>query len=98
MRGWRDQLRGDGDRDRDRSRGDRRGGVRAAGSVALNIAEGRGRTGQARRNHYEIAFASASEACSALDLVDLPGATEQQQYMRELGAVCTDAMLTGLMR
>jgi hypothetical protein len=46
----------------------------------------------------EIAYASASEACSALDPVDLPGATEQQQYLRELGAVRMDAMLTGLMR
>ena len=66
---------------------------RAAGSVALNIAEGRGRAGQARRNHYEIAYASASEACAALDLLDLPGAAEQQQQLRDIGA-----MLAGLMR
>jgi len=42
---------------------------RSAESVVLNIAEGRGRAGQAQRNHYEIACASASEACAALDLV-----------------------------
>ena len=60
---------------------------RSAGSVALNIAEGRGRTGQARRNHYEIAYASASEACATLDIVDLPGATEQQQHLRDIGAM-----------
>ncbi len=39
---------------------------RAAGSVALNIAEGWGRAGQAQRNHYEITYASASEARAAL--------------------------------
>ena len=66
---------------------------RAAGSVALNIAEGRGRSGQARRNHYEIAYASAGEACSALDLVDIPGAREQQRKLRDIGS-----MLVGLMR
>jgi four helix bundle protein len=66
---------------------------RAAGSVALNIAEGRGRAGQAQRNHYEIAYASASEACAALDLVDLPGAAEKQQELRAIGS-----MLVGMMR
>ena len=66
---------------------------RSAGSVALNIAEGRGRSGQARRNHYEIAYASASEACASMDLIDLPGASEQQQRLRDIGA-----MLSGLMR
>ena len=84
---------------------------RSAGSVALNIAEGRGRTGQARRNHptvprlrlglsphrlrrwSEIAYASAREACAALDLLDLQGASEQQQHLRDIGA-----MLAGLMR
>ena len=66
---------------------------RSAGSVALNIAEGRGRSGQARRNHYEIAYASASEACATMDLIDLPGASEQQQHLRDIGA-----MLVGLMR
>ncbi len=66
---------------------------RSAGSVVLNIAEGRGRTGRARRNHYQIAYASAAEACAALALLDLPGATEQQQALRGIGA-----MLAGLMR
>ncbi len=41
----------------------------------------------------EIAYASASEACAALDLVDLPGAAEKQQELRSIGA-----MLVGLMR
>jgi hypothetical protein len=41
----------------------------------------------------QIAYASAAEACAALDLLDLPGATEQQQALRGIGA-----MLAGLMR
>jgi len=62
-------------------------GVDAAQSAALNTAEGRGRAGQARRNHYEIALASAAEACAALDLVDVPGGPEQQQKLRRAGAM-----------
>lgn len=50
-------------------------------------AEGRGRAGQARRNHYEIALGSAAEACAALDLVDVPGGPEQQQLLRRAGAM-----------
>jgi four helix bundle protein len=97
---WQVIGRGDRDRDRDQIAGSARGmawvkdqAQRAAGSVALNIAEGRGRAGQAQRNHYEIAYASASEACAALDLVDLPGAAEKQQELRAIGS-----MLVGLMR
>jgi hypothetical protein len=81
----------------------------AAQSAALNTAEGRGRAGQARRNHpmdphlrlglsphrlrrwSEIALASAAEACSALDLADVPGGPEAQQKLRRAGA-----MLKGL--
>ena len=59
----------------------------AAQSAALNTAEGRARSGLARRNHYEIALGSAAEACSALDLVDVPGAAEQQQKLRRAGAM-----------
>jgi len=62
-------------------------GVEAAQSAALNTAEGRGRAGQARRNHYEIARASAAEACAALDLVDVPGGSERQQELRRAGAM-----------
>ncbi len=62
-------------------------GVDAAQSAALNTAEGRGRAGQARRNHYEIALASAAEACAALDLVDVPGGPDQQQKLRRAGAM-----------
>jgi len=65
--------------------------IRAAQSAALNTAEGRARTGQARRNHYEIARASAAEACAALSLVDLSSGADQQQKLRRAGA-----MLKGL--
>ena len=61
--------------------------------MVLDIAEGRGRSGLARRNHYEIAYGSAGEACAALDLVSLPGVREQQARLREVGS-----MLVGLMR
>lgn len=67
--------------------------LRASQSVALNIAEGRGRSGQARRHHYEIALGSAAEACAALDLVEIAGASEQQEHLRAVGS-----MLVGLMR
>jgi four helix bundle protein len=66
-------------------------GLEAAQSAALNTAEGRSRAGQARRNHYEIALASAAEACSALDMADVPGGPEAQQKLRRAGA-----MLKGL--
>ncbi len=42
---------------------------RAAGSVVLNIAEGRARGGDAGRDHHRIAAGSAAESCAALDLV-----------------------------
>lgn len=62
-------------------------GVEAAQSAALNVAEGRARAGQARRNHYEIALGSAAEACAALDMADVPGGAEQQQKLRRAGAM-----------
>ncbi len=62
-------------------------GLEASQSAALNTAEGRGRAGQARRNHYEIALGSAAEACAALDLADVPGGAEQQQKLRRAGAM-----------
>lgn len=61
--------------------------VRAAQSVALNIAEGRRQSGNARINHYRIAAGSAAEACAALDLVLIEGATAQQQVLRRVGSM-----------
>jgi len=61
--------------------------VRAAQSVVMNIAEGRGRGGAAGRNHYRIALGSAAEACAALDLLGSATAGEQQQKLRRVGAM-----------
>ena len=62
-------------------------GVRSAGSVPLNIAEGRSRAGAARKNHYRIAMGSAAEACAVLDIIELPGGTEHQEKLRRVGAM-----------
>jgi four helix bundle protein len=64
-------------------------GLEAAQSAALNLAEGRSRKNNARINHYEIAKASAAEACAVLDLVDIPGAPSAQQKLRRAGAMLT---------
>jgi four helix bundle protein len=61
--------------------------VRAAPSVALNVAEGRARGGDAGRNHYRVALGSAAEACAALDLMAVPGGAEQQEKLRRVGAL-----------
>jgi four helix bundle protein len=58
-------------------------------STCLNLAEGRSRKGLARINHYEIAKGSAAEACTVLDLVDIPGAPANQQKLRRIGAMLT---------
>ena len=42
---------------------------RAAASVALNIAEGAGRTGKSRKLHYQIAYGSARETTTALEIL-----------------------------
>ncbi len=43
--------------------------ARAAASVPLNLAEGSGRNGRDRIHHFRIAYASALEASTALDLL-----------------------------
>lgn len=66
-------------------------GQNAIDSVVLNIAEGAGRrrgTGDAGKNHHDIALGSASELCAVLDLVpSLPGVAEQQDKLRRIGAM-----------
>jgi len=64
-------------------------GLEAAQSAALNLAEGRSRKGHARINQYEIAKASAAEACAVLDIVDIPGGPGAQQKLRRAGAMLT---------
>ena len=66
-------------------------GQNAVDSIVLNIAEGPERrrgTGDAGKNHHDIALGSASECCAVLDLVhSLPGAPEQKEKLRRVGAM-----------
>lgn len=43
-------------------------GMRAMTSVVLNIAEGDGRTGRARINHFRIALGSLNEVAAMVDV------------------------------
>ena len=47
--------------------------IRAASSVALNLAEGNGRTGRDRIHHWRIAYGSALQTSSALQLLAAAG-------------------------
>lgn len=58
--------------------------IRCSQSVVLNIAEGRLRTGQARRNHYEIARASAGELNAVFYLIDCDDGPEIQELCRRV--------------
>ena len=60
---------------------------RAVTSIPLNIAEGNGRNGAARKNHFEIARGSAAEVCAILDCVELKGADGVQEDLRAIGAM-----------
>ena len=62
-------------------------GTRAADSMVLNLAEGVSRGGKPGRNQLRIAQGSAGEALAVLDLVDLPGAKDQQVKLRRVGAM-----------
>ena len=48
--------------------------IRSASSVPANLAEGHGRTGRVRMNHWRIAYASAKEVDSHLRLLSHSGA------------------------
>ena len=45
----------------------------ASTSIAMNIAEGRGREGQDRRHHWRIARGSAEESLAALNVAEAFG-------------------------
>lgn len=62
-------------------------GVRAADSTVLNIAEGVARGGRPGLNHLRIAQGSAGEVLAVLDIAGLPGAAEQQDRLRRVGAM-----------
>ena len=55
---------------------------RAACSAALNLAEGRGRSGRDRLHHYRIAYGSAKEAGSALQMLLAGGLVDAQQVAK----------------
>ena len=52
--------------------------IRSASSVPANIAEGHGRFGRDRLNHWRIAYASAKEVDSHLKLLTHAGAINQK--------------------
>jgi len=47
--------------------------IRASSSVALNLAEGNGRFGRDRMHHWRIAYGSALETSTALQLLVVSG-------------------------
>jgi len=51
--------------------------IRAASSVPANLAEGHGRTGRARMNHYRIAYGSAREVDVHLKILAGAGVVDQ---------------------
>ncbi len=53
-------------------------GERAVTSAPLNLAEGSGRTGRARRYHYEVAYGSSREAKVLLRVLLLRGLVDAQ--------------------
>ena len=61
--------------------------VRAVTSVPLNLAEGAGRRGRDRAHHWRIAYGSALEARTALDLLVATGSVEAE------AAVAADVLL-----
>ena len=67
-------------------------GLRAAASIALNLAEGRARQGKARVNHYRIALGSAAEVSAVLDIA-FPDDLELRATVARCGH-----MISGLVR
>ena len=53
--------------------------IRSASSVPANLAEGAGRTGRDRKHHWRIAYASALEVGSHLELLKRVRAVDAQQ-------------------
>ena len=53
--------------------------IRSASSVPANLAEGAGRTGRDRKHHWRIAYGSALEVGSHLELVLRVGAIDADQ-------------------
>ena len=53
--------------------------IRSASSIPANLAEGHGRSGRDRFNHWRIAYASAKEVDSHLRLLAQAGAVDVSQ-------------------
>ena len=58
--------------------------IRSANSVPANLAEGRGRTGRDRLHHWRIAFGSAREVDTHLQLLVASGAVNCRQAEKAL--------------
>jgi len=72
--------------------------TRAVTSVALNAAEGSGRFGRDRVNHFRIAYGSALEASAALEMLLTLGAVPESAAQQALALLDRSrAMLWRLM-
>ncbi len=60
--------------------------IRSANSVPANLAEGHGRIGRDRSNHWRIAYASAKEVDSHLRLLTHAGAISRNQALEAINA------------
>ena len=60
--------------------------IRSASSVPANIAEGHGRFGRDRSNHWRIAYASAKEVDSHLKLLAHAGAINRNESIEVMRA------------
>jgi len=61
--------------------------TRAAARVPLSLAEGAGRRGRDREHHWRIAYGSAREAASAVELLVALGAVDAEQGREALAAL-----------
>jgi len=58
--------------------------IRSASSVPANLAEGHGRVGRARLNHYRIAYGSAKETDVHLRILASAGAIDRSKSQETL--------------
>ena len=58
--------------------------IRSACSVAANLAEGHGRTGKDRAYHFRVAFGSAKEVETHLEILLVAGAVDRVRAERAL--------------
>jgi four helix bundle protein len=73
--------------------------VRSSSSVALNIAEGGGRFGRDRLQHYRIAYGSCQEAKTTVEILVLSGRLDRETGRRWWSRLHrVGGMLWGLMK